>query len=214
WTGTALIPEKDQKDVGLGLTLPLYVSGPHSVGYWGVFIMMLADLTAFASLVFGYFFFWTIHEDFPPPGARGPGVLWPALGLAGVVGAWALTVAARACNQRDKAFGYYVSLVVSWMLAAAGAAALIYGPVSTQLDPTAHCYQATVWMLVLWSVLHIGIGVIMQGYCFLRRLAGRMTSRYDIDIRNVTLYWHFTLLTVLLTVLVIAGFPLASRGAG
>ena len=27
WTGTAFIPEKEEKDVGLGLTLPLYVSG-------------------------------------------------------------------------------------------------------------------------------------------------------------------------------------------
>ena len=28
WTGTAEIPEKPTKDVGRGLTLPLYVSGP------------------------------------------------------------------------------------------------------------------------------------------------------------------------------------------
>ncbi len=27
WTGTAVIPEKEEKDVGLGLTLPLYASG-------------------------------------------------------------------------------------------------------------------------------------------------------------------------------------------
>jgi hypothetical protein len=31
-----------------------------------MFITMLADMTAFVCLVFGYFFFWTVHEDFPP----------------------------------------------------------------------------------------------------------------------------------------------------
>src|SRR5690606_4103230 len=30
WTGTAVIPEKREKDVGLGLSLPLYASGPAS----------------------------------------------------------------------------------------------------------------------------------------------------------------------------------------
>ena len=68
WTGTAIIPEKPEKDVGLGLRLPLYVSGPRSVGWWAMFITMLGDMTAFLSLVFGYFFYWTVHADFPPDG--------------------------------------------------------------------------------------------------------------------------------------------------
>jgi len=54
------------------------------------------------------------------------------------------------------------------------------------------------------------VGVIMQLYCVARRLAGRMTARHDIDIANVTLYWHFTAVTVLVTVAVVAGFPLVA----
>jgi cytochrome c oxidase subunit I+III len=50
----------------------------------------------------------------------------------------------------------------------------------------------------------------MQLYCLARRLAGRMTARYDIDITNVTLYWHFTAIMVVVTVAVIAGFPLVA----
>jgi cytochrome c oxidase subunit I+III len=57
WTGTAMIPEKDQKHVGLGVTLPLYASGQASVGWWAMLITMLGDSTAFMSLVFGYFFY-------------------------------------------------------------------------------------------------------------------------------------------------------------
>lgn len=83
WTGTAWIPEKDEKVVGrllrkstsekhttdLGasrvktLTLPIYVSGPDAVGWWAMFITMLGDMTAFVSLVFGYFFYWTIYRE-------------------------------------------------------------------------------------------------------------------------------------------------------
>jgi hypothetical protein len=37
-----------------------------------------------------------------------------------------------------------------------------------------------------------------------------MTAEHDIDIHNVTLYWHFVAITVLVTVATIAGFPLAA----
>ena len=50
----------------------------------------------------------------------------------------------------------------------------------------------------------------MQLYCLARRLAGCMTARYDIDITNVALYWHFNAITVVVTVAVIAGFPLVA----
>ncbi len=51
---------------------------------------------------------------------------------------------------------------------------------------------------------------MMQLYCVARRLAGRMDAHHDIDISNVALYWHFTAITIAITVAVIAGFPLVA----
>ena len=208
WTATAVIPEKAEKDVGLGLKLPLYASGPASVGWWAMFITMFADLTAFMSLVFGYFFYWTIHEDFPPDSAEGPGVLWPCAAAGLLLGAWALTVLSRRWNRRDKAGAFYIGLLAACALSLAGGASLLAGPWLTDLDPKSHVYPATVWVIVIWTALHVAIGLIMHLYCLARRLAGRMTAYHDIDITNVVLYWHFVAITVLVTVAVIAGFPL------
>ena len=210
WNGTALIPEKDTKDVGLGLTLPLYRSGTASVSWWAMFIMMLALLTAFASLVFGYFFYWTVHDDFPPDPAQGPGVLWPSIAAALVLGAWALTLLARRWNRLDAGAMFHTAMIGAIMLAIGGGAALLAGPWASDLDPTSHVYPAIVWLLAAWCVLHIGVGVLMQVYCVARRLAGRMTARHDIDIVNVALYWHFCTITVAITVAVLAGFPLVA----
>jgi cytochrome c oxidase subunit I+III len=207
WTGTAIIPEKETKAVGLGVTLPLYVSGPASVGWWAMFITMLGDATAFVCLVFGYFYYWTIHEDFARAAARGPGLLWPLLGGGALVASWALTLLARRANRRDRAALFYASMLTAVALAIAGSYALIAGPSRTGLDPTRHVYPAIVWMLVAWTVFHVGLGVVMQLYCVARRAAGRMTARHDIDVANVALYWHFTALTAFVTVAVIAGFP-------
>jgi cytochrome c oxidase subunit I+III len=210
WTGTAFIPEKERKYVGLGLTLPLYASGPASVGWWAMFITMLGDMTAFISLVFGYFFYWTVRADFLPGPSAGPGVFWPSVAVVLLLASWALTVLARHWNRRDRSAVFYAALLSAPLLGAAGSAALIAGPWLTGLDPKTHVYPAIVWVLVLWTVTHVAAGLIMQFYCVARRLAGRMSSRHDIDITNVALYWHFMAITAVITVAVIAGFPLTA----
>jgi cytochrome c oxidase subunit I+III len=210
WIGTAVIPEKAEKYVGLDLTLPLYVSGSSSVGWWAMFITMLGDLTAFMSLVFGYFFYWTARPDFPPDPVPGPGVEWPVLALALFLGAWLFTVLSRRWNGQDVSGPFHCALIAGAVLAVAGSAVLIAGPWLTSLDPRRDAYDATVWVLVVWTVVHAAVGVIMQIYCIARRLAGRMDARHDIDIVNVTLYWHFVAMTAAVTVGVIAGFPVVS----
>lgn len=210
WTGTAEIPEKEMKDVGLGLSLPLYISGPSAVGWWAMFITMTADITAFVSLIFGYFFYWTIHEDFPPQPMQGPGVFWPVTGLVLVMIAYGLTLLSRRWNRAGYTSAFYLSLSLAAVFSLAGGCALLAGPWLTGLDPTQHVYPAIVWVLTGWTVLHVILGIIMQLYCLARRAAGKMTDRWDADIVNVSLYWHFLALTAVMTVGVIAGFPSVS----
>lgn len=208
WTGTAPRPEKKEKDVGLGLVLPISVSGPSSVGWWAMCITMLADVTAFISLVFGYFFFWTIQDDFPPKGASSPGGFWPWLGAGLILGAWLLTLLSRRMNARERGAGFFAALGGALLLEVAGSAALLFSV--SELHPTEHVYPATVSLLVLWTVLHVAVGMLMQLYCLARRLAGRLTADHDVDLHNVVLYWHFAFFTVAVTALVIAGFPLVA----
>ena len=167
-------------------------------------------LAAFISLVFGYFFYWTARPDFPPDGVAGPGVWWPSAALVLLAGAWLLTAMARRWNRLDSRRWFYLALAAAVLLAGGGASALLAGPWFTRLDPESHVYGAIVWMLVIWTAAHVVVGVIMQLYCMARRLAHRMTARYDQDIVNVTLYWHFVAIMVLITVAVIAGFPLVA----
>ena len=75
------------------------------------------------------------------------------------------------------------------------------------MDPTAHVYPAIVWILVIWAAIHGAVGIIMQLYCLARSLAGRLTPQYDMDLHNVALYWHFMLVTALVTFGVVGLFP-------
>ena len=208
WTGTAEIPEKQSKDIGDGRRVPLYVAGPRSTGWWAMFITMTGDLTAFLAVLFGYFFFWTIHADFPPVGVDGPGWQWPLLAGVLTLLTWATTLGARFANAAGQVVLARVLLGAGLLGAAASGLALLAGPWTTGLDPTTHAYPAIVWGLVVWIVLHLAAGIIMQAYCLARSIFSRLTPTHDADLWNVTLYWHFTGFCALLTALVIGGFPL------
>lgn len=210
WTGTALIPEKEEKDAGMGERLPLYMSGHRSVGWWAMFITMTGDMTAFASLIFAYFFGWTLHAEFPPAQAPSLGPTWVLAGTALLVISWSATLLARRLNTAGSRAGLRFGLLLAAVTAIGGATALLWGPHAAGMDPTAHAYMATVWILLIWTALHAGLGALMQLYCLARSLAGKLTPRYDIDIQNVMLFWHFVLPTVIVAVATVALFPLTS----
>ncbi|MFN0262253.1 cytochrome c oxidase subunit I [Tepidamorphus sp. 3E244] len=207
WTSTAPIPEQEMKDVGLGLKLPIYASGVDSAGWWGVWITMLADMTAFASLIFGFFFYWTANDGFPPSGSAHATGTWVAIGGASLVASWGLTFVAQRVNKAGQVGIARASLAGGIALTAIGIASLIWSAYGPGLDPTAHVYPALVWAFIVWAVVHVGTGAIMQGYCLARSLAGRMTPDHDADICNVLLYWHFMVVTALGTMMVIGVLP-------
>src|SRR5690606_14859259 len=159
-----------------------------------------ADMAAFAGLVFGYFFYWSVHAQFPPAGVDGPGLAWPLLGLALVLAAWALMLLARRCNRGSGAAGFLASSAAAVLLAITAVPALLAGPHLTGMGPPAHVYAAIVWLLLGWTAVHVALGVLMQLYCIVRRLARRMDGVHDIDIQVVVLSWHFVAVTALVAV--------------
>ncbi|SIO00364.1 cytochrome c oxidase subunit I [Vannielia litorea] len=206
WTATARPPKNDMREAGLGLRLPTYASGPNAVGWWAIWITMLGDATAFASLVFGYFFYWTARPDFPPPDAAHPEGLWAALTAALLVLAWAAIVTARETNVRGRQ-GVARGSIALAICAAAGGAGAAWLAVA-DLSPTSHVYPAMLWALMVWLVAHVGAGVVMQGYCLAGSFFGKLTPKYDADLRNVTLFWHFIALKALVVSAVLGLAPM------
>lgn len=114
----------------------------------------------------------------------------------------------RARRAGDSVAAWTVAaLAAAVALALAGTAALLWSAWSTGMDPTAHVYPAMVWAIIVWTVGHIGAGVIMQLYCLGSSLLGKLTPRYDAELQNVTLFWHFMAVTVLVGALTIGAGP-------
>ena len=205
WTSTARPPKDEMREAGLGLRLPTYASGPDSVGWWAMWITMLGDATAFASLIFGFFFYWTARPDFPPAGAEHAIGVWVVVAGVSLVIAWATTVGAREVNSRGYTMLARTALLIAPILALGGAGAAYMAV--RQMDPTSHVYPAIMWALMIWLVAHVLAGVIMQGYCLAGSVWGKLTDKYDADLRNVTLYWHFMALKAVTTAVVLGLVP-------
>ncbi|SFP43254.1 cbb3-type cytochrome c oxidase subunit I [Tranquillimonas alkanivorans] len=208
WTGTSPIPEKEMKHAGRGVHLPLYRAGSDSVGWWAMFITMIGDLTAFFGLVFAFFFFWTIHPDFPPPGADIPEFWLACLGIVLAGLAWLTVWRGQARHHSGSVRAARFGLPAASLLAAGAVAAFIESARRGGLVPTSHAFDATCWIIVLWLGLHFAAGVVMLLYCLAGSFTGKMTPRYDADFANVLLYWHFMLVTACITFALLGLFPL------
>jgi cytochrome c oxidase subunit I+III len=204
WRDTAPVPEQEHKDVGLGLLLPIYASGPRSCGWWGMFITMLADVTAFLSLVFAFYYFVAINEDYRLD-ALAMEVLWPLMGLVGAVAVAATTWAVRR-RGIGGATGAGVLAAVA-VLACLSGAALLVGPAMAGVAPTSHALAAMIWTLLGWSAVHVALGVVMLLFCAAASMTGRLDRMHDAYLWNTELFWHFTSFTVAVSVLVVLLLP-------
>ena len=82
--------------VARGCVLPVNICGPASHSWWGTVVLILVDATIFASLLFTYFYLWTVRpEQWAPEAAPLPDMLWPLLSAAGYAASAALILLGR-----------------------------------------------------------------------------------------------------------------------
>ncbi len=213
WTGTSEVPDAPRKYAGRGLTLPTYAQGNRSPGWWAVFITMTGDMTAFMGLVFSYFFYWTALPDFLPAASQLPAFGWLLAGFAALMASWLMTVGARRLLGTGAARAAMALLVGAVPVGAAGLAAWIWSAHSVGLDPTAHSYDAMVWILILWMGLHLLLNSVMHLYVAARIRAGICNRDYRADLMNLTLFSHFLALTGIVIFALLALFPLLMGAA-
>ncbi len=116
-----------------------------------------------------------------------------------------MTIGARELNRRGAVGAARLGLGLGPLLAIAASAALL-GSVWT-LAPTSHVYPAILWAIAVWVVAHSIVAVIMQAYCLAGSIFGKLTPRYDADLWNSTLFWHFHALAALVACAVLGLAP-------
>src|SRR5690606_35847071 len=56
-------PSQGRVDIGGGISLPTYVTGPVSTSWWAVIVLMLVGASLYVSYFFSYLYLWTVSPD-------------------------------------------------------------------------------------------------------------------------------------------------------
>jgi cytochrome c oxidase subunit I+III len=204
-------PAKGSVDIGGGISLPTYATGPTSHSWWAMVVLMFVAGSLYLAYVFSYLFLWTVSpEVWAPAGSPAlPALGWPATSTFLLLAGAALVVTAGHLLPPAGKFGVAVPLAIFLALAClAGSLAIeIAGHWRTGLSPSANAYGAMVYLGVfLFGQLAFTL-VIMGLFTIARHAAGKLDRERRVTFDNLALLYHYTVVQSLLGLALIHGFP-------
>jgi cytochrome c oxidase subunit I+III len=188
------LPEKPEKEVGKGLRLPIDIGDHTSTGWAGAVVFLLVDAAMFVSLVYSYFYLWTVSEVWPPPGFRPllgvPAVLAAVLLLGSLPAAVAAHRGASSGAPRPALIGLGVAIVL--FLASVGAGSWAWLGVPFTLE--AHAYAATVGSLAICAGLHALLAAGAAAFAIARVLVVGIPREHSLAVRIAALLSFYAIL--------------------
>jgi cytochrome c oxidase subunit I+III len=180
-------------EIGGGIRLPVYVTGPSSHSWWAMVVLILVAGSTFACLVFSYFFLWTVSPDVWPAATQQslPGWVWPAASAGLLVASSGAIVFAGRALSYDRHWAVRIALLVAIGLLAAALVVELRAHLGSGLRPTANAYAAVVFSFGAWQGFFAAILAIMGFYTVARSLAGLLDGGRRATFDNTMLFWHY-----------------------
>lgn len=206
WAWANDLPMKQAKaDIGAGVEVPTYSSGPRSHSWWAMLVLLTVSGMIFLMLIFSYVFLWSHRpEAWPPPPALHTFWMCAALVIAAAVAA----DAARRMYARTP----LGAVIASALAVAALAAGWITGFVNWRalgLDPELTSHNALVAMFLAWDAAFLGVTVIMALYALTRFSAGLLVRERPATIESISLFTTYAAIQALIGLVITRVFPLA-----
>jgi cytochrome c oxidase subunit I+III len=196
-------------EIGDGIKLPVYVTGPASHSWWAMVVLLLVAGSLYLSFVFSYLYLWTVSPQvWPRPGVlpalSSPVVSAALLALSSAV-VWFAGRTLPARSRSGIPFMALLVLAVCALVAALGNETFAHW--STGLRPDADAHAAMVYLSVfLQTQLAVPL-IIWTGFLIARRIGGRLGPLHRVTFDNLALLWHYTVAQSLLGLLLVHGFP-------
>ncbi len=204
-------PAKGEVEIGTGMKVPTYMSGPSSHSWWAMIVLVLVATSLYISYVFSYLYLWVVSPDVWPGngGTVPPAWAWPAASaVLAILGAVVMRAAGRRLpvpGTRAKAAPALVALAVLLLCAACGAE--IAGHWASGLRPTDSSYAA---MAYLQSGLNGQLALallVLGGFVIARGLARKLDRERRVSFDNAAILYYFAVAQVLVGLVLIHGFP-------
>lgn len=170
WDTDRLVKEREV-DVGAGICLPTYVTGPRSHGWWAMVMLLIVIGMMFVMAVFSFLYLYGIHPRFwiAPADLWSLALVLPSYALAAGLALFSRWMLAREATE------LWTPGVLFVCSAGALAAAIGIDWWSWQaagLAPDASGQGATVYIMLSLEAMLAAIGLLMAGYISARNSRG------------------------------------------
>jgi cytochrome c oxidase subunit I+III len=209
-------PDKGLVEIADGVRVPSYVTGPNSISWWAMVLLMLVGAALYLAYVFSYLYLWTVAPQVWPDPAltRVPHVAWPL--AAGVLLA-ASGVVIRAARhllpepgRRRPAFPAAVAVAAGLLVASLGL------DLKAQLDvglvPSRDSYAAMTFLAIVLQGFVVATLVVGSGFIIARYAADKLDSSRRLSMQTTHLLWLYAVGQGLFGLLLTHGFPLLVGG--
>jgi cytochrome c oxidase subunit I+III len=210
WVWTIDLEPRGRVNVGGGIQLPTYTSGPVSHAWWAVVILLMVAGSLYLSFVFSYLYLWTVAPQAWPaadePTLPAVQFAWAGAGLL-VLGAASIYGAGKVLHRSRAGFAALVLLgllSLAGMLAMETAAHWVSG-----LRPDASAYAALVYLASALQLQVVAAVVIIGGYSLARMVAGRLHAARRVTFDTLALLAYYAAGQGALGLLLVHGFPRA-----
>jgi cytochrome c oxidase subunit I+III len=196
-------PLAEPVDIGGGIRLPTYASGPTSQAWWAMVVLMLVSASVYGCSAFSYLYLWTVSPELWPnevPG-WGAGALSAAL-FAAAAGAFGL---ANKALQKAKRTGCLVSLGAVLLLLPAAVGAELFAHAG--LSPSETAYGAAVHLIASLAGFYALVCCALTLFVLVRTANGMVDPVRRVTFDNARLFVHYTVAQSIVGLALVHGFP-------
>jgi cytochrome c oxidase subunit I+III len=195
-------PLRQPIDIGGGVKLPTYMSGPDSQAWWALVVLMLVSASIYGCALFSYLYLWTVSPEVWPSAL-------PDTGLP-LVSAALLALSSAAFGLANKFLKQSPILPMIFLMAAIAALAAGIGleiAVHTALSPTESAYGAAVHLILVLAGFYATVAIAMTLFVLARAANGMVDNVRRVTFDNARLFWHYTVAQTLVGLVLVHGFP-------
>jgi cytochrome c oxidase subunit I+III len=181
----------ERVDVGAGIMLPTYVTGPRSHGWWAMVILLVVIGMIFLMSVFGFFYLYGVQPAFWRPG---PDEAWlaPIIGLYVLAAGLALLGRRLLARERSTLWSPTSAILLGIAALTAAFAVDFLGWRSHGLNGADSGQGAVVYAFLSLEGMLVGIAVLMGGYLFARNARGIVTRPANNSVDLIVLFTIYT----------------------
>ncbi|WP_072396285.1 cytochrome c oxidase subunit I [Hyphomicrobium sp. CS1GBMeth3] len=204
-------PDKGPVEIAEGYRVPSYATGPQSISWWAMVLLMLVGAALYLAFVFSYLYLWTVSPQvWPDPTLSAlPPAQWALASAVLLAASGALIHLARLYlpepGSANVAFPPVVALAA--LALAVSLAFDIAAHMRVGVHPSANAYAALTYLAIGLQGMLVVLVVIAAAFVIARYWTGLLDRERCLSMQTTYLLWLYAVGQGMLGLLLVHGFP-------